>query len=141
VKHLFTHLFLAFFFFSCIEFVPLGGLEAARQKLAEAESVSFETSSVWNNTYIGDTMVYATHKGTYLRNNSEGFPRDFVCEMEKLTYVYRDGKLEGIEADKGWIVTFNEDDSRGDLAYEGNYTSMMRPMELVKDSTWARAGQ
>lgn len=121
--------------------MPLDLLEAARQKLAEAESIPFEMSSVWNNTYIGDTMVYATHKGIYLRNNFEGFPCDFVCEMEKLTYAYRDGKLEDIEADKGWIVTFNEDDSRGDLAYEGNYTSMMTPMALVKDSAWARAGQ
>gem|GEM_PF-4626347 len=55
-------------------------------------------SSVWNNTYIGDAVVYATHKSIYLRNNSEGFSYDSVCEMEKLTYVYRDGKLEDIKA-------------------------------------------
>jgi hypothetical protein len=140
MKHLFALLFLTFFSLSCTESTALEPLDATRQKLAEVTSVAFELEMIWNNTFIGDTMVMPTHKGVYIRNKREGFSYDFLYEAGEDACLYRNGRLEDIDQEKGRIVTYTEDESKENLAYEGNFTSMMTPMEVVKDSAWTRTG-
>lgn len=131
---------LLFWAFSCTRETAPEPLEAARQKLENATSISFEMRSVWNNTFVGDTAVNAPHKGVYLRNGGKAFAYDFIYEAENTVFLYRDGKLEDVELKKGRIVTYSPAEAIDNIAYEGSYSTMMTPMMLVKDTAWTRAG-
>lgn len=96
--------------------------------------------SVWNNTFVGDTAVNASHKGVYLRNDQGDFPYDFIYEAENTSFLHLKGKLEDVQLEKGRIVTYSSEEAIRDLAYEGNYSTMMTPMMIIRDSAWARAG-
>lgn len=52
MRHFIPLFALSILFFSCTPGPALDPLEAARQKLAEAESISFEMQLVWNNTFV-----------------------------------------------------------------------------------------
>jgi hypothetical protein len=96
---------------------------------------------VWNNTYVGDTVVEPRYNGVYLRNDREGFSCDFLYEMGEAAYLYLDGELEDVNLRKDQLVTYTEEENTEDLAYEGSRFSMMSPMEMIKDSAWDRAGK
>ncbi|TXF91828.1 redoxin domain-containing protein [Neolewinella aurantiaca] len=131
---------LLFFMFSCGQDPAMDPLVAARQKLELATSVSFEMSQVWNNTYLNDTLVDPIRKGIFLRTDQADFPYDFIYEGENVTSVNLNGQLRKVELQKGRIITFSPEEAIEDLAYEGNYYSMLTPMMLVKDTAWSRAG-
>jgi len=97
--------------------------------------------SVWNNTYINDTVVYKPNRGAYLRNDRAGFPYDFIYQMEDDVYLYLNGKLEDIELKKARVVTYSAVEAIDDLAYESNALSTTAPMGIVEDTAWQRRGK
>jgi thioredoxin-related protein len=59
--------------------------------------------------------------------------------MVRPLYTYK-GTLEDVQLEKGLLVTYSQEEAKLNLAYEGNYSSMMTPMMTVRDSVWLRAG-
>jgi hypothetical protein len=98
MKHFLALFALFIVCFSCSPEPGVNPLEAARQKLEQANSISFEMQSVWNNTFVGDTALNASHKGIYLRNDQRDFPYDFIYEADGTSSLYLQRDTRGRSA-------------------------------------------